>query len=484
MKLSAYASIVATIASLTEALPTESSLASRALPLVESNKLRRVLLRSELLKKGQLLQDFAYAWEGRNRYSGTPGHQSTIDYIQESLNATGYYDTYTQEFIVPSTSGALSVAGAPIQAAPMSFSPAGNITAQVVAVANLGCDAADYPAAVSGAIALISRGTCTFGAKSTLAKAAGAVGAIIYNNIPDTLLQGTLGEAGDYAPTLGTTQEDGLALAASLPMASLEVQVINTVTYNVIAQTKGGDSENVLMVGSHTDSVEAGPGINDNGSGTIGILEVALQLAKFSTNNAVRFGWWSGEEDGLLGAEHYVAELPQEERDKIRIYLNFDMIASPNFVYEIYDGDGSAFNISGAPGSAEAEKLWEDYFKNEVAIPTNPSAFDGRSDYGPFLDVGIAAGGLTSGADGVKTQEDYDKYGGVIGAIYDPNYHTAQDTVENTNVGVWIGITKGIAHAVATYGRSWDSFPAQTKRSAPVKKRDLGFQRKGNKLLW
>lgn len=228
--------------------------------------------------------------------------------------------------------------------------------------------------------------------------------------------------------------------------------------------------------------MQAGPGINDNGSGTIGILEVAIQLAKYSTNNAVRFGWWSGEEEGLLGAEYYVSTLSEEEREKVRLYMNFDMIASPNFDYEIYDGDGSAFNVSGPPGSAEVEKLWEDYFKNDVKIPTKPSEFDGRSDYGPFLDAGIAAGGLTSGADGVKTAQDVEWYGGTAGQIYDPNYHTARDTLENLNVGVWIQMVKGIAHAVATYGRSFETLPPKTKRS---ERRDVhAYQRKGGKWLY
>lgn len=205
-------------------------------------------------------------------------------------------------------------------------------------------------------------------------------------------------------------------------------------------------------------------------------------MAKFSTKNAIRFGWWSGEEEGLLGAEHYVSTLSQDERDKIRLYINFDMIASPNFVYQIYDGDGSAFNVSGPPGSAEVEKLWEDYYKNEAGIPTGPTAFDGRSDYGPFLDADIAAGGLTSGADGVKTAAEVALYGGTAGQIYDPNYHTARDTLENLNVGVWIQLAKGIAHAVATYARSFETLPPKMKRN---ERRDVQtFKRKGGKWVY
>lgn len=117
------------------------------------------------MRKGQILEDFAYATEGRNRYIGTPGHQSTVDYLVSTLNATGYYDVSTQEFTVPSARADFRVANATVTVSPMSFSASGNPTAQLVAVANVGCDAADYPVTVSGAIALISRGTCNFSLK-------------------------------------------------------------------------------------------------------------------------------------------------------------------------------------------------------------------------------------------------------------------------------------------------------------------------------
>ncbi|KUJ17171.1 putative leucine aminopeptidase 2 [Mollisia scopiformis] len=482
MKLSVYSVILAALGSLSTAIPAPEP---RALPLVQSNQLRRVILRSELLDKGRILQDFAYATEGRNRYIGTPGHNATVNYLVDTLDALDYYDVEVQPLTVPSASGTLSISEVDYEVAPMTFTAEGTVSGPIVLVSNLGCNAEDYPTEVSGNIALISRGSCTFATKAINAKVAGAIGTIIYNNV-EGLLQGTLGEAGDYAPTVGISLADGQTLIASLAngavIAHLDVDLSEILTYNVIAETKGGDKENVLAVGAHTDSVQAGPGINDNGSGSIGILEVAIQLSKFSTNNAVRFGWWSGEEEGLLGAEHYVSTLSQDERDKIRLYINFDMIASPNFVFEIYDGDGSAFNLSGPSGSAEVENLWEDYFKNEVNIPTKPSEFDGRSDYGPFLDAGIAAGGLTSGADGVKTDEEVALYGGTAGEIYDPNYHTARDTLENLNVGVWVQLTKGIAHAVASYGRSFETLPAKMK--ANEKREVHTFNRKGGKWLY
>ncbi|RDW77320.1 peptide hydrolase-5 [Coleophoma cylindrospora] len=444
----------------------------RALPLVQSNQLRRVLLRSELLAKSQKLEQIAYTTPGRNRVVGSPGHAETLKYISETVVALDYYEVTTQSFTVPMGNSTLLVGGTAYESRLMTFTPGGHPVAPLVAAANLGCDPADYPAEISGAIALISRGTCEFGLKSALAGAAGAIGVLIYNNV-DGALSGTLGQEtrpeGSYPPTSGISKADGLALLASLPQTGdLNIILVDVPTYNIIAQTKGGDPENVIQVGAHSDSVEAGPGINDNGSGSIGLLEIAIQLTKFSVNNAVRFSWWAAEEEGLIGATNYVESLSQEELDKIRLYLNFDMIASPNFVYGIYDGDGSAFNQSGPPGSAEAEKLFQEYFTNDAGLPWVDVDFSGRSDYGPFLEAGVASGGLFTGAEVLKTEEEAAIFGGQAGVAYDVNYHAAGDTVANLNMGAFIQNAKAIAHAIATYARSFDSLPAKSvKRSMP-----------------
>lgn len=218
---------------------------------------------------------------------------------------------------------------------------------------------------------------------------------------------------------------------------------------------------------AHTDSVAAGPGINDNGSGTIALLHVAEQLAKFSVNNAIRFVWVSAEEFGLLGSTFYVNSLDEAERSKIRLNLNFDMLASPNYVYSVYDGDGSAFNFTGPPGSAEIKHLLEDYFKNYINTPLVPAAFDGRSDYGPFLDVGIATGGLATGDEELKTLEEQKLFGGEAGVAHDVNYHQAGDNFTNLNFDAFILNTKAIAHTVATLGKSLEGFPAKTLASPP-----------------
>jgi len=161
----------------------------------------------------------------------------------------------------------------------------------------------------------------------------------------------------------------------------------------------------LLAKDSTTKVYNYNQGINDNGSGTISLLEIALRLPRFSVINTVRFGWWTAEEFGLVGSEHYVTNLSEEEKQKVALYLNFDMVASPNAGYFIYDGDGSVFNKTGPAGSDHIEKTFEEYFVG-AKIKSAATAFDGRSDYGPFLDAGIPAGGLDTGAEGIMTAEE------------------------------------------------------------------------------
>jgi Zn-dependent M28 family amino/carboxypeptidase len=344
-----------------------------------------------------------------------------------------------------------------------------------------------------------------------LAGAAGAVGALIYNNAAGPPLQGTLGvpprPEGDYVASISITQELGAGYVSAIAgganiSATIDVttDIRNITTYNVLATTNSGDQDNKLALGAHTDSVAAGPGINDDGSGTVGILEVAKALSQYKINNAVTFGFWAGEEEGLLGSTYYVENLPASEAAKIRAYLNFDMvstsyimrqvktnsnqIASPNYVNAIYDGDGSAFNISGPPGSDEIETFFEDYFTG-VGQNFTATAFDGRSDYGPFLDVGIPSGGLFTGAEENKTAEEALMFGGTAGIALDHCYHQACDNVTNLDLDAFETHAKGIAAAVATYSLSWEGFPARnttaTKRSVVKPRRTVENRHRRNR---
>ena len=217
------------------------------------------------------------------------------------------------------------------------------------------------------------------------------------------------------------------------------------------------------------DSVGVGAGINDNGSGSAAILEIAEQLAAVNLRNKVRFIWFSAEESGLLGSEAYVASLPDAEREKIAAMLNFDMIGSPNFVRFVYDGDLSDSEPpeGGAPaGSAEIEELFLAYFASR-GLATEPTAFDGRSDYGPFIDAGIPAGGLFTGAEGIKTAAQAAVYGGVAGEQYDPCYHLGCDDLLNLSNPALDQMSDATAHATITLAMSTESI-AGARRSSGV----------------
>ncbi|KAF2491679.1 Zn-dependent exopeptidase [Lophium mytilinum] len=456
------------------------------LPLVSSKHLQKDIREKNLLKGAKTLESFAYAHPERNRLMGGLGHNDTVAYlIKELTSLDDYYTVERQEWsslVQISAEGNLTIDGTKYAASIMEYSASGEVTAPLVSISNKGCEASDYPADVSGNIALISRGTCEFGAKSVLAGLAGASAAIIYNNIPGGL-NGTLGlprAEGPYVPTLALSQEDGTALVSSITdgatlNATLSVlSVIETAyTSNVIATSNCGSPNTTLVLGAHTDSVAAGPGINDDGSGTIGILAVAKALAKYRVNNAVRFGFWSGEEEGLLGSTYYVDSLSDSELANVRAYLNFDMIASPNYIYAIYDGDGSAFNQTGPAGSAEIEHFFEAFFAVE-GPGSVPTAFDGRSDYQAFIDNGIPAGGTFTGAEEIKTEEEVELFGGEAGVATDVNYHGAGDTVANLNMTAFVLNAKAIAAAVATYGTSFGSLPAKEA----VAKRGLGLRKR------
>ena len=329
--------------------------------------------------------------------------------------------------------------------ATMEYSGNGDVTAQVVPTNDIvlpspggstsGCEASDFPAAVAGKIALIQRGTCTFRQKAENAQAAGAIGVVIFNE-GDTeersgILFGTLDPPQMTLPVIGTSTavgEELLAAGTSVRIAVTAI-VIPTESANVIADTPTGRTDRTVVVGAHLDSVLDGPGINDNGSGSATILEIAKQLSALGVKpvNRVRFAWWGGEEFGLLGAEHYVSTLPAKELKDIALNLNFDMVGSPNFVRFVYDGDGSATGTKGPAGSGNIEKVFTDYFASQ-GLATEPTAFDGRSDYGPFIDRGIPAGGLFTGAEEIKTAAEAAIYGGTAGVAYDVCYHAACDT--------------------------------------------------------
>ncbi len=402
-----------------------------------------------------------------NRAAGTPGYDASVDYVRGRLEAAGF-DVETpafdfDEFSVQTESLELGEQDVPISALTYSPStPDGGITARVVQApvdGSPGCEATDYDDFdVSGAVVVVTRGVCPFGVKQTVAADLGAVAAIIVNNETGPLDDATLGDV-DTAriPTGGVSADDG-AIVGGAPQLTLTIdtETITTTSRNIIAQTRTGDTENVVVAGAHLDSVPEGPGINDNGTGVAAVLEAALQTGpEPEVTNAVRYTFWGAEELGLVGSSEYVESLSDEEKSNIALYLNFDMIGSRNAGYLAYDGDDSdqVGAPAGPPGSDSIERLFVEYL-GEEGLDVQGTDFDGRSDYGPFIAAGIPAGGVFSGADEQKTPEQAQEWGGTADEAFDQNYHTAEDTLANVDRGALATNASAVGYGIGTYAQS------------------------------
>ena len=406
---------------------------------------------------------------GGTRVSGTAGYDQSVDYVVERMTAAGYavsvqpFQFQTFISLSPAVLQIVSPNPGPVDNNVMSYSGSGDHTAAVTALAyppadaTPGCEAADYAGFPAGNIALISRGACTFAIKAANAQAAGAVGVIIFNNAPGPL-NGTLGNGFTLNISVtGISQADG-QLLAQYAMSGLTMRLKTetfrgiATTYNVLAELVDGDPNNVVMAGAHLDSVNAGPGIQDNGSGSAAILEVAEQMAKVKPRNKLRFAWWGAEEASLVGSTYYVNNLAADDLAKVTLYLNFDMIASPNHVFFVYDGDDSD-GVGAGPGPAGSdriEKLFEKFYTQRGHAFTGTD-FSGRSDYGPFIAQGIPSGGLFTGAEGIKTAAEAAVWGGTAGIAYDPCYHQACDTYDNVNLQAFDVNSDAVAYSILQY---------------------------------
>ena len=412
---------------------------------------------------------------GGTRVSGSAGYDESVDYVEDRLQAAGW-STTRQSFdfrmfqeLSPSVLEQVApTPGGPLPHSIMTYSGSGDVTAPVSTPTGdvRGCATADFAGFPAGDIALISRGTptgspvaCTFAIKALNALAAGASGVIIYNNTGGPL-NGTLGA--DFLPdrpVVGIEQSLGQQLASTTGLVvhlKTDTRRPIATTANVLAELRGKNADNVVMAGAHLDSVPAGPGINDNGSGSAALLEVAENLGKVKPQNTIRLAWWAAEESSLVGSTYYVTHLPTPELQKIALYLNFDMVGSPNYVFFIYDGDNSDKLPGSAvapPGSAQIERTFEQFFESRD-LPYKGTAFSGRSDYGPFIAENIPSGGLFTGAEGIKTAQEAAIWGGAAGQAYDPCYHQACDTYSNNNAVALDNNSDAIAYAVLSYGMS------------------------------
>ncbi|MHC9291153.1 M28 family metallopeptidase [Mycobacterium sp. LTG2003] len=449
-----------------------------------ANQLRERVSADAMMGHLTKLQEIADAHDG-NRALGTAGYDASVEFVANALRDKGF-DVQTPEFEVRlpfSEDPQVTVGGQPVTARPLEFTigtPPEGVSGPLVAARtedSPGCDASDYDGLpVAGAVVLVDRGACPFGVKQAAAAERGAVAMIVANNVDGDEMGGTLGRRTDVKiPVVSVTKDDGERLRANPGPTTIRLNagVRTERTRNVIAQTKTGSTSDVVMVGAHLDSVPEGPGINDNGSGVAAVLETALQLGSSpDVKNAVRFGFWGAEEEGLLGSTNYVESLDTEGLKDIALYLNFDMLGSPNPGYFTYDGDQSApIEGRGVPrvpeGSAGIERTLTAYLADAGKMPQDTS-FDGRSDYDGFTLAGIPAGGLFSGAEDKMTAEQAEEWGGQADQPFDPNYHKNTDTLDHVDRDALQIHGEGVPFAVGLYAqdqRGRNGIPVRSDRT-------------------
>lgn len=419
------------------------------------------------------LQEIADANEG-TRAEGTPGYDASVDYVAQTLRDKGF-DVQTPEFErfdrAEGGRPRLTVAGRDYdvdQASLLVTTAQGGVRALTLRPQKAqGCTAADYGTmSVKGAIAVVDDRGCSVVDKQNAAVAKGAVALLVVSP------PGTSGSpAGLFTPgyyqqlivPVGVIDNDanGALRRTSAPVQLvLDSKPVMAKSRNVVAQTKTGDTKNVVLAGAHLDSVRSGPGINDNGSGVAALLETAAALGSSpKITNAVRFAFWGSEETALQGSTSYLRGLDRDQLDDIAMYLDFDMLGSPNPGYFTYDGDQSGQPNpeiplrAVPPGSDAIERTLAGYL-NLSGIRPADMPLAKITDYSPFLTAGVPIGGLTTGSSQRKTEVQARLWGGQAGVAFDPNYHTPRDTLDNIDRKALSLMGPAVAFGVATYAQS------------------------------
>ena len=384
---------------------------------------------------------------GGVRTAGTSGYEASVDYVAGKLRDLGYAvqtPSFEMATFAEEPGASIRIAGGDaFEGGPdfhaMIYSGAGDLSARIVEVGegedeSGGCASSDFADFPSGAIALAPPGPCFSRDAVVNAMEAGAVAIIIpHPRWPtgEVRRPTLLFPDGIEIPAVTASAEMGEALRAAASggrrvTISLRTEVGSAMVRNVIAESHAV-AEHVVMLGGHLDSVHDGPGINDNGSGSAALLEIARVLAEEHPTVRVRFAFWAGEEFGLLGSRNYTESLRAAEVAEISAYLNYDMLGSPNYVPLVYDARSAAL------GSEKITDFLVSYLE-EATIGAEPTDLGGASDHASFDALGIPTGGIFSGASEPKSAAQAARFGGTADAPMDACYHLACDTVENVKV--------------------------------------------------
>jgi aminopeptidase Y len=338
---------------------------------------------------------------GGTRAAGTPGDRATAAYLAERLKKAGYRVT-TQSFPVlfydERRPPRVEIDGQALRdVRTLQFSPTGRGSGRIRAV-GLGCHPSDFAALKRGDVALIKRGDCFFFFKALYARRAGASAVLVVNDgpkpPPGSLIRWTPG-----IPAVGVGSQTGAGLAGKRATVDVDATVERRRTTNVIGEVGPADAPHVVMAGAHRDSVPAGPGLNDDGSGDVALLAMADRFPadRLPPRAALRIAFWGGEELGLLGSRHYVDGLSGAERQRIAAYLNLDMVGSPGAKVEVYDSNDRI----------------EATYRHHLPPNAPQVRLVGDSDHASFEARDIPAGGIFTGLDDC--------------------YHQPCDTIENVD---------------------------------------------------
>jgi Iap family predicted aminopeptidase len=381
---------------------------------VEAGEIRAAGLREHL----RALQRIADANDG-NRAAGTAGDDASVEYVASRLRDAGWRVRlepltfpYFDERSPPRVDGLRPEE----DFRTLSYSGSGRVEGRIRRL-GLGCRPGEFAGLEEGEIAVVARGVCFFRDKARHAEAAGAAAVLIVDGESDEPPSATLGAPGIEMPVLSLGAAAGRSLG---PRVEVEVDAVSErrETTNVIAETTTGAANGpVVMAGGHLDSVPAGPGINDNGSGIATLLELADALGGRAPGARVRLAFWGAEELGLIGSRRYVRELSDAERERIVAYVNLDMVGSPRPTRGVYSDTD--------PG---IERL----LHRLVGPRAEEENASGRSDHAPFERAGVPVGGLFTGA--VRP--------------HDPCYHRACDDLSNVNTTVLVQMARATAEAV------------------------------------
>ncbi|KAK4149358.1 leucine aminopeptidase 2 [Chaetomidium leptoderma] len=481
MKLLQIAVLLSSLTSFAAGKTGENGKGCKPKRWIDSKRLQADINTKKLMKNLQALNDIANA-NGGNRAFGLPGYAASVDYVWDRISRVPGTKAWKQDFdalFSQVESIALNIGGEDIYTYGLTYSPSTTpegIKAEVVAGPEgaAGCEESSYDNLdVKGKIVLVQRFRCptggTLAGRVLPAAKAGAAAVIIYNDLTTNVTAGSLSEPSpEHVPAGFINLLDGqrikgrLATGEKLEGFFQQTQVTELrPTQNVIVETLGGDPENVIVLGAHLDSVQAGPGINDDGSGTTLILELFLAMSKYRTKNKVRFAWWGAEENGKLGSKHYCSTLEPLEADKILAYLNFDMVAKGYI--GVGDGDGSSHGSVAPPGSDVIERIFIGNFERQGIVVT-PAVITNGSDYAYFWSMlNKPIGFLHTGT----------------GVAQDPCYHQACDTIDNVNPTTLTTNAQAAAHMLSVLSMTGTQLlpkspPINATELASIRMRDVG----------